>query len=130
CGPTSRSTTFVVSGQVWSGCRLSLRATNCFISGRKDAVRRAFHHIGRMPREPLNGQAVTTHIHREVLAVDETEPPQLVEERDMMRGITWADNQRSHAINPSEFLPVRPERPRRRPAEQRNELAPPHSITS
>src|SRR5262249_38071682 len=84
-----------------------------------------------MPREPLNGQAVTTHIHREVLAVDEAEPPQLVEERDMMRGITWADNQRSHAINPSEFLPARRERPRRdHAAEQRDELAAPHSITS
>jgi hypothetical protein len=91
-----------------------------------DHVHLAFHQIGRMPREPVNGQAVTTHIHREVLAVDEAEPPQLVEERDMMRGITWADNQRSHAINPSEFLPARRERPsNRRAAEQRDERAPP-----
>src|SRR5512132_2228071 len=83
-----------------------------------------------MPREPLNGQAVTTHIHRKVLAVDEAEPPQLVEERDMMWGITGADNQRSHAINPPEFLPACRERPRRHTAEQRDESAAFHSITS
>src|SRR5262249_15034147 len=79
----------------------------------------------------LSGHAVTSRIDYEVLAVDKAEPPQLVEQREMMRRVAWTGMQAADAINPSGFLRARRERPRdRRAAEQRDELAPVHSITS
>src|SRR5262249_6272913 len=86
--------------------------------------------IGRMCREPLSGHAVTSRIDHEILAVDEAEPPQLVEERVMMRRVAWTGVQAADAINPSGFLRARRERPRRRAAEQCDEVAASHSITS
>src|SRR5262245_51191122 len=84
-----------------------------------------------MCREPLSGHAVTSRIDYEVLAVDKAEPPQLVEQREMMRRVAWTGMQAADAINPSGFLRARRERPRdRRAAEERDELAAPHSITS
>ena len=66
-----------------------------------------------------------------VLAVDEAEPPQLVKQREMMRRIAWTGVQAANAVNPSGFLRARRERPRRRrAADERDELAPLHSITS
>jgi hypothetical protein len=64
-------------------------------------------------------------------ALDEAEPPQLVIQREMMRRIAWTGVQAADAINPSGFLRARHERPRgRSAAEQRDELAASHSITS
>src|SRR5262249_54031202 len=83
-----------------------------------------------MCREPLSGHAVTSHIDYEVLAVDEAEPPQLVEQREMMRRVAWTGVQAADAISPPGFLRARRERPRSRAAEERDELAPSHSITS
>src|SRR6516162_3330983 len=81
--------------------------------------------------EPLSGHAVTSRIDHEVLAIDEAEPPQLVEQREMMWRVAWTGVQAADAINPPGFLRVRCQRPcRRRAAEQRDELAPLHSITS
>src|SRR5262249_15672737 len=84
-----------------------------------------------MCREPLSGDAVASRIDHEVLAVDEAEPPQLVEQREMMRRVARTGMQAADPINPSRFLRARRERPRsRRDAEQRDEVAPSHSITS
>src|SRR5215831_12249668 len=85
-----------------------------------------------MCREPLSGHAVTSRIDYEVLAVDKAEPPQLVEQREMMRRVAWTGMQAADAINPSGFLRARRERPRdRRAAERRDEVATSHhSITS
>src|SRR5262245_42152979 len=84
-----------------------------------------------MCREPLSGHAVTSRIDYEVLAVDKAEPPQLVEQREMMRRVAWTGVQAADAISPPGFLRARRERPRhRRAAEQRDELAAFHSITS
>src|SRR6516165_6590154 len=80
--------------------------------------------------EPLSGHAVTSRIDHEVLAIDEAEPPQLVEQREMMRRVAWTGVQAADAISPPGFLRARRERPRGRTAEQRNELATLHSITS
>src|SRR6516225_178948 len=81
--------------------------------------------------EPLSGHAVTSGIDHEVLAIDEAEPPQLVEQREMMRRVAWTGVQAADAINPPGFLRVRCQRPcRRRAAEQRDERATLHSITS
>jgi hypothetical protein len=64
-------------------------------------------------------------------ALDEAEPPQLVIQREMMRRIAWTGVQAAEAINPSGFLRARRQRPcRSRAAEQRDELATLHSITS
>src|SRR5262249_40459980 len=83
-----------------------------------------------MCRESLSGHAVASRIDYEVLTVDEAEPPQLVEQREMMRRVAWTGVQAADAINPSGFLRTRRQRPRRRAAEQRYERAPFHSITS
>src|SRR6516165_827989 len=81
-----------------------------------------------MCREPLSGQAVTSRIDYEVLAVNEAEPPQLVEQREMMRRVAWTGVQAADAISPPGFLRPRRDRPRScRAAEQRDELAPPHT---
>src|SRR5262245_13278798 len=78
-----------------------------------------------MCREPLSGHAVTSRIDYEVLAVNEAEPPQLVEQREMMRRVAWTGVQAADAISPPGFLRARRERPRdRSAAEQRDELAP------
>src|SRR6516225_6219567 len=45
--------------------------------------------------EPLSGHAVTSGIDHEVLAIDEAEPPQLVEQREMMRRVAWTGVQSS-----------------------------------
>src|SRR5262245_57038539 len=77
-----------------------------------------------MCREPLSGHAVTSRIDYEVLAVDEAEPPQLVEQREMMRRVAWTGVQAADAISPPGFLRSRRERPRDcRAAEQHDERA-------
>src|SRR6516165_4848973 len=77
-----------------------------------------------MCREPLSGHAVTSRIDYEVLAIDEAEPPQLVEQREMMRRVAWTGMQAADAINPPGFLRPRRERPRRRAAECGQQLPP------
>src|SRR5262249_50202866 len=99
-------------------------------SSRQDHVYASFHQIGRMYRESLSGHAVTSRIDHEILAVDEAEPPHLLEQREMMRRIAWTRVQAAEAIDPPGFLCTRRERPRRRAADQRDELAAFHSITS
>src|SRR5258707_15710869 len=78
-----------------------------------------------MCREPLSGHAVTSRIDHEVLAVDEAEPPQLVEQREMMRRVAWTGVQAADAINPSEFLRARRERPHSRSAAEQRDAADP-----
>jgi hypothetical protein len=121
----------VGQSQNWNACRRLLCDANRCISSRQDHVHASLHQIGRMYREPLSGHAVTRCIDHEVLAVGEAEPPQLVEQREMMRRIAWTGVQAAEAINPSGFLRPHRERPRSHAAEQRDELAAPdHSITS
>jgi hypothetical protein len=79
----------------------------------------------------LRRQTVTGGIDYEVLAFGEAEPPQFIEQRDKMRCIARAGMQAAEAINASGLLSARRERPRRRrAAEQRDELAAFHSMTS
>jgi hypothetical protein len=77
-----------------------------------------------MYRESLSGHAVTSRIDHEILALDEAEPPHLLEQREMMQRIARTRVQAAEAIDPPRFLCARRERPRgRRAAEQRYELA-------
>src|SRR5262249_29714449 len=121
----------VGQSQNWNACRRLLCGANCCISSRQDHVHASFHQLGRMYRKALSGHAKTSRIDHEVLAVDEAEPLQLVEQREEMRRIARTGEQAAEAINPSGFLCARDERPAgRRAAEQRDELAAlHHSIT-
>src|SRR5262245_50332158 len=84
-----------------------------------------------MDLHSLRRQTETGCIDDEVSAFDEAEPPQFIEQRDIMRCIAQARQHDADAIDASGFLPLSDERPRsRRAAEQRDELASPHSITS
>src|SRR5262249_49264850 len=117
----------VGQSQNWDACRRLLCGANCCISSRQDHVYASFHQIGRMYRESLSGHAVTSRIDHESLAVDEAEPPHLLEQREMMRRIAWTRVQAAEAIDPPGFLRPRRERPRSRAAEQSDELAASHS---
>src|SRR5262245_11922016 len=85
-----------------------------------------------MALHSLRQQRETGCIDYEILAFDEAEPPQFIEQREIMRCIARARKQTAEAINASGLLSARHERPRgRRPAAKRDELtAAPHSITS
>src|SRR5262249_59547659 len=83
-----------------------------------------------MDLHSLRRQTETGCIDYKVLAFDEAEPPQFIEQRDIMRCITRARKQGAEAIDASGFLPLSDERPRRRAAEQSDELASFHYITS
>src|SRR5262249_2149930 len=83
------------------------------------------------PSISLRQQRETGCIDYEILAFDEAEPPQFIEQREIMRYIARARKQAAEAINASGLLSARHERPRDgRAGEQRDELAAPHSITS
>src|SRR6516225_298899 len=53
-----------------------------------------------------------------------------VSQREMMRRVAWTGVQAADAINPPGFLRARRKRPRSHAAEQRDQLAALHSITS
>jgi hypothetical protein len=79
----------------------------------------------------FDAQAVPALVDREVLAFDEAEPPQLRKKRHMMGRLAWTGEHRTEPINPPGLLRTRGERPRgRRAAEQGDEIAAFHSITS
>jgi hypothetical protein len=48
------------------------------------------------------------------LALGKAEPPQLIEQRDLMRRVAWSGVEATEAINPAGFLPARRQRPRGR----------------
>src|SRR5262245_39010228 len=80
-----------------------------------------------MALHSLRQQRETGCIDYEILAFDEAEPPQFIEQREIMRCIARARKQAAEAINASGLLSARHERPRDgRAAEQRDELAPFH----
>src|SRR5262245_10115831 len=84
-----------------------------------------------MALHSLRQQRETGCIDYEILAFDEAEPPQFIEQREIMRCIARARKQTAEAINASGLLSARHERPRGRAAKHHDELAPPdHSITS
>src|SRR5262252_8187437 len=84
-----------------------------------------------MALHSLGQQRETGCIDYEILAFDEAGPPQFIEQREIMRCIARARKQATEAINASGFLCARRQRPRsHRAAEQRDELAALHSITS
>ena len=117
--------------QNWNAGGCPLRGASCCISRRKDHIHGTVHQIGRMDLHSLWRQPETGCIDHEVFAFDEAEPPQFIEQRDIMRCIAWARKQGAEAIDASGFLPASDEWPcRRRASEQRDELATPHSITS
>src|SRR5262249_6529836 len=121
-----------VVGQ-WEDRNLSrrpLRGANGRISARQDDIDLSIDQLGRVFFKLLDAQPVTARIDREVLALDEAKPPELVKERDMIWCIAWAGEHATKSINPSRFLRACRKRPRRRAAESQDELAPFHSITS
>src|SRR5262245_41811001 len=82
-----------------------------------------------MHRKPFSGHAVTSRIDHEVLAFDEAEPSQFIEQRHLMRCIARARNQAAETIDAPGLLSTRRDRPRRsRAAEQRDERAPTHYL--
>src|SRR5262245_35308493 len=116
--------------QDWNACSRTLRGANRCISARQDEIHASFHQIGRMVLHSLRQQRETGCIDYEILAFDEAEPPQFIEQREIMRCIARARKQAAEAINAPGLLAARRERPRGRTAEQRYELATLHSITS
>src|SRR5262249_50276964 len=117
----------VGNGQNWNACRHLLRGANCCISSREDHIHGTAHQIGRMDLHSLRRQTETGCIDDEVSAFDEVEPPQFIEQRDIMRCIALGRQHDADAIDASGFLPLSDERPRGyRAAEQRDELAPFH----
>src|SRR5262245_63873829 len=83
-----------------------------------------------MDLHSLRRQTETGCIDYKVLAFDEAEPPQFIEQRDIMRCIAQARQHDADAIDASGFLPLSDERPRRRAADERDEIAALHSMTS
>src|SRR5262245_40792874 len=84
-----------------------------------------------MALHSLRQQRETGCVDYEILAFDEAEPPQFIEQGEIMRCIARARKQAAEAINASGLLAARCERPRGcRSANQFDELAPLHSITS
>src|SRR5262245_66418768 len=76
-----------------------------------------------MALHSLRQQRETGCIDYEILAFDEAEPPQFIEQREIMRCIARARKQAAKAINASGLLAARRERPRRRAAEKGDEIA-------
>jgi hypothetical protein len=78
----------------------------------------------------IRAQAVSVFVDHKVLPLYETLPLQLVVERDVIRSGTQAGCQAPETVD-SIFL-LRADHPRREGhgGEERDELAPPHSITS
>ena len=74
----------------------------------------------------FNRHAVTSRIGHEILAIDEAEASQFVEQREVMRRIAWTGVQTPKAINPSGFLCTCPGRACHNAAEQHDEFAPSH----
>src|SRR5262249_45180134 len=84
-----------------------------------------------MLRKLLGAQPITTPIDGRVLPLDESESLQFGKERCILRRTPRRKIQGTEPIGAARLLRARRERPRRcRPAEERDELAPPHSITS
>src|SRR5262245_25795568 len=77
-----------------------------------------------MALHSLRQQRETGCIDYEILAFDEAQPPQFIEQREKMRCIARARRQPAEAINASGLLSACRQRPHRRAAEQRDELTP------
>src|SRR5262249_45461151 len=97
---------------------------------RQHDIDASFHQIGRMALHPLRQQRETSRIDYKILTFDEAEPPHFIKQGEIMPCIARARKQAAEAINASGLLAVRCEGPCRRAAQQRDELAAPHSITS
>src|SRR5262245_59087427 len=113
--------------QDWDACSRTLCGANRCISARQDDIDASFHQIGRMALHSLRQQRETGCIDYEILAFDEAEPPQFIEQREKMRCIARARRQPAEAINASGLLSACRERPHRRAAEQRDEFPPPYA---
>jgi hypothetical protein len=109
----------VGESQNWDACSRPLCGANRCISTSRDDIYASFHQIGRMDLHSLRRQTVTGCIDYETLAFDKAEPPQFVEQRDIMRCIARARKQAAEAIHASGLLSERRERPRGRAAERR-----------
>src|SRR5215831_7736893 len=106
-----------------------LRSDNLPGSSRYDDIDRATHEIGD---EAANHSIITCRkspIENDVLAVYITEFAHLLQERMKVGRLSGTCSDRDEANNWNR-LPARHNRPHRRAAEQRDELAPLHSITS
>ena len=67
-----------------------MSGANRSISARGDDINARFRQLGRMSLELCGSEAITSRIDCEVLPLDETEPPQLIQHCDVMRGIARA----------------------------------------
>src|SRR5262249_39746635 len=84
-----------------------------------------------MLRELLDAQSISMRIDQKVLPLDKAASLQLFEKRDVPRRIALTKVQATEAIGPPHLLCARSQwYERRGAAEQRDELAPLHSITS
>jgi hypothetical protein len=115
----------VGESQNWDACGCPLGGANRWIPASQDYIHARFHQICRVDLHSLRRQTEADCIDYEVLTFDEAEPPQFIEQCDIMRSIARARKQAAEAINASGLLPPCDERPRRRrTAEQHDELAP------
>jgi hypothetical protein len=76
----------------------------------------------------INALSVVAPIDREVLALDETNPPKFVEHREPIGRTSWTDGHAAKAISSPRLLRPRSERPCNTRAHKRDELAPPHRL--
>src|SRR5262245_59745663 len=90
----------------------------------EDATFRGLDRVGNYLGEIIIAEIGGTHsrcgpVDYEILAFDEDEPPQFIEQREIMRCIARARKQAAEAINASGLLSARREWPCCRAAEQR-----------
>src|SRR5262249_19185533 len=76
--------------QNWNAGCGPLCGETCCIAARPDNIAPSVPKFGRMLLELLGGQAVTVPIDREVLPLDKAEPPQLIEQCNLMRRVAWS----------------------------------------
>jgi hypothetical protein len=121
----------VGQGEDWNPARRLLRRANGGVAAGQDDIDVGFRQFGRMLVHLVDAQAVSALVHHEVLPVYEAQAPQLAQKRNMKGGVAWTGEHRTEPINPPGLLRARGERPRgRRAAEQGDEIAAFHSITS
>src|SRR5262249_11346696 len=94
-----------------------------------------FDNLGCMLVHLFDAQGVPARVDREVLALDEAEPPKLRKKRDMMGRLAWTGEHPTEPINPPGLLRARGERPRGRCGagqsdERPNKLAAPELVES
>jgi len=120
----------VGQGEDWNLGRRPLRGANRRVSTDHDDVDAGFHNLGCMLVHLFDAQGVPALVDREVLALDEAEPPKLRKKRDMMGRLAWTGEHRTDPINPPGLLRACPNGPSNSAAEQQYDHAPGKLIQS